>query len=509
MPFEETLYVNGRVFTGRPSAPWADSIGVQGERVRATGHREEVGRVLRPDARVVDLGGRLTVPGFVDAHNHYFATAEDLASVDVRYPAVGTIEDLVEALRQRAERTPAGRWVRGFGLDDAKFPGDRRPSRVDLDRATGDHPVAVNHVSGHHVLVNSMALALRGLDQRAADPPGGRLVRDAGGRLTGWCLDAAMNLVLPVAVDVGSHGPNFHTEVALDEAVDLLAAAARAYHAAGLTTVCDPQVTRRELTIYREAHAARRLGVRVSCMLLSHQLEAVRAIGLAGPFGDEALRIHGMKFYADGSLIGGTAAFSEPYGESGEFLGSTYWTADRLSALIGEAHGAGWQVGIHAQGDRAIGMSLDAIAAALGARPMADARPRLEHAGYPTPEQVVRMRDLGVITVNQPSYLHDSGDEFLKRLGPRAHRLQPWREELDAGVGVVLSSDALVASYRPLDTIAAAIERRTRLGAAIGVEQALTVEEAIRAHTIDAARAIGMESLIGSIEAGKLADFVV
>ncbi len=222
-----------------------------------------------------------------------------------------------------------------------------------------------------------------------------------------------------MAVDVGSHGPNFHTEVALDDAVDLLAAAARAYHAAGLTTVCDPQVTRRELTTYREAQATRRLGVRVSCMLLSHQLEEVQAIGLAGPFGDETLRIHGMKFYADGSLIGGTAAFSEPYGERGEFLGSTYWTAEQLSALIREAHQAGWRVGIHSQGDRAIGMSLDAIEAALRLRPRDDARPRLEHAGYPTPEQVGRMRDLGVITVNQPSYLYDSGDEFLRRLGQR------------------------------------------------------------------------------------------
>lgn len=200
-------------------------------------------------------------------------------------------------------------------------------------------------------------------------------------------------------------------------------------------------------------------------MLLSHQLDEVRAIGLAGPFGNETLRIHGMKFYADGSLIGGTAAFSEPYGENREFIGSTYWTADRLAALVREAHEAGWQVGIHTQGDRAMQMSLDAIEGALRVKPMDDARPRLEHAGYPTPEQVVRIRDLGVITVDQPSYLYDSGDEFLKRLGDRAHRLQPLREELDAGVHVVLSSDAFVASYRPLDTIAAAVERRTREGA--------------------------------------------
>jgi hypothetical protein len=216
-----------------------------------------------------------------------------------------------------------------------------------------------------------------------------------------------------------------------------------------------------------------------------------------------------MKFYADGSLIGGTAAFNEPYGEHAEFRGSLYWQPGELSSLVREGHEAGWQIGIHAQGDRAIQMSLDAIGAALSAHPRDDARPRIEHAGYPTPDQIRQMRDLGVITVNQPSYLYDSGDEFIARLGDRAHRLQPLRAELDDGVRVVLSSDAFVASYRPLDTIVAAVERRTMAGTPIGGDQALTAAEAILAHTIEAARATGMEDLVGSIEPGKLADFVV
>ena len=283
----------------------------------------------------------------------------------------------------------------------------------------------------------------------------------------------------------------------------------RAYHAAGLTTVCDPQVTSRELRAYRAALAADVLHVRVVCMPLSHSLPEFREIGLAGPFGSARLRLGGMKFYADGSLIGGTAAFCEPYGEHQEFAGSTYWSAGELASLVRDGHEAGWQVGIHAQGDRAIQMSLDAIEGALDARPVPDPRARIEHAGFPTPGQIRRMRDLGVITVNQPSYLHDSGDEFLARLGDRAHRLQPLRSELDEGVRVVLSSDAFVASYRPLDTIVAAVQRTTMKGVPIGAEQAITAAEAIRAHTIEAARAVLMDDLVGSIEPGKLADFVV
>jgi len=504
----ETVYTGCRVFTGNAAAPWGQSVSVLGGRIRAVGSAGDAGTASSPDADVVDLGGRLVVPGFVDAHNHYLATAEALTSVDLRYPGVGSIDDLVDAIAKRAGETPTDCWIRGFGMDYAKYP-DARPTRWDLDRATADHPVIAYHVSGHYALVNSAALAQRGIDENAASPPGGEFVRDGDGRLTGLCLDAATNLILPVAVDVGSHGPNFHTEADLADLIGQLDQGGRAYQAAGLTTVCDPQVTSRELRAYREALAAGVLHVRVTCMPLSHGIPDFRAVGLAGPFGSDALRIGGMKFYADGSLIGGTAAFNEPYGEHGEFRGSLYWPPGELSSLVREGHEAGWQIGIHAQGDRAIQMSLDAIGGALGTHPRDDARPRIEHAGYPTPDQIRQMRDLGVITINQPSYLYDSGDEFIVRLGDRAHRLQPIRAELDDGVRVVLSSDAFVASYRPLDTIVAAVERRTMAGTPIGADQALTAAEAILAHTIEAARAVRMDDLVGSIEPGKLADFVV
>ena len=255
---------------------------------------------------VVDLGGRVVVPGFIDAHNHYLATAEALTSVDLRYPGVASVADLVDAITVQADPgRPLDPRVR-HGL--RQVPRPPFPTRWDLDRATGDHPVIAYHVSGHYALVNSAALAHRGIDDNVANPAGGEFVRDADGRLTGLCLDAATSLILPVAVNVGSHGPNFHTEAPLEELAGRLDAAGRAYHAAGLTTVCDPQVTNRELRAYRAALAAHTLHVRVVCMPLSHSLADYRAIGLARPFGSENLRLGGMKFYADGSLIGGTAA---------------------------------------------------------------------------------------------------------------------------------------------------------------------------------------------------------
>jgi predicted amidohydrolase YtcJ len=504
-PGSQVLLRGGRVFTADRGRPWAEAVAFDGSGILGVGGAEEM-RERFPQADSIDVAGRSVVPGFIDAHNHFLATGESLASIDVRYPGVASCDDLVRAIADAARETPEGSRIGAYGFDHAKY--DRVPTRWDLDRATTRHPVIVYHVSGHHVLVNTAVLQLRGLRDDTPDPEGGELVRDATGRPTGLCLDAAMNLVLPVAVQIGNHGPNFHTEEPLEDLVDAIDRAGTAFLQAGLTTVCDAQVSSRELTAYRAALQAGRLRLRTVCMPLSHQLDAYRSIGLAGPFGDDLLRIGAMKFYADGSLIGGTAAFEQPYGERGEFVGSLYHPPEELRAMIVAAHADGWQVGVHVQGDRAIGIVLDAFEAAVRAQPC-EHRHRLEHAGYPTAEQIGRIARLGVITVNQPRYLHDSGDEFLTRLGDRAHGLMPLRTELEAGVKVVLSSDSDVASYRPLDVIASAIDRRTLNGAPIGADQALTLQEALYAYTIDAAFALRLEDRLGSLEPGKRADIVI
>ncbi len=505
----DLLIRNGRVWTGDPSHPRAEAVAIAGNRIAAVGTEAVARAAVSRDAEVIDAGGRTVLPGLIDAHNHYLATAEALASVNVRFPAVTSRADLTRVIGEVAEVTPPGRWIRAVGLDWSKFSDGQPPTRWDLDEATLGHPVIVYHVSVHHALVNTPAMRERGITDQVQDPPGGRFVRDEAGRLTGLCLDAATDLILPVVVDIGCHGPNFHTLLPGEDSVALLADASRVYLAAGLTTVCDPQVTRREMRIYRDAAARGLLGLRVALMPLSNHLDDFEAVGIAPPFGDDHLRITAMKLYADGTLIGGTAWFSEPYGPHGEFTGSTYWQPEQLRDLVVRAHGHGWQVGIHTQGDAAIDMSLDAIEAAMRAAPRVDNRHRIEHCGYPTPEQIGRMARLGVIPVNQPNFLVDSGDDFIRHLGQRAHRLQPIREELDAGIRPVLSSDAFVSSLRPLDTMSAAMTRRTRIGAPIGDDQRMTLDEALHAHTIDAAVAIGMEDRIGSLQPGKLADVTI
>jgi len=396
-------------------------------------------------------------------------------------------------------------------MDWTKFAEGRRPTRWDLDEVTRAHPVVILHVSGHYALVNSRALEDRGLGDDATDPPGGSLERDESGRPTGLLLDAATNLVLQSSVDIGGHGPNIHTAIETEALVSMLDEGSRRYLAAGLTTICDPQVTSRELTAYREARARGVLRIRTVAMPLSHELDELLAIGLVGPFGDDWLRIGGMKFYTDGAITGGTAVFSQPMGSRGQYAGTLYHEPADLAALLRRAATAGWQLAIHTMGDRAMGYMLDGVEAADAASPApgGDNRHRIEHCTWPTADQLRRIARLGMVPVTQPGSIVELGDIWLDHLGDRIQRATPHREMLELGIRPAISSDAFVQSYRPLDTIAAAMQRVTPSGVHVGADQEMTVEEALAAHTINAARAIHMDDRIGSIEPGKLADLAI
>ena len=495
------VFGNGAVFTGVRGQPWVDAVAIRGADVIGVGSLAEL-RDVWPSRVDVDLGGGTLLPGLVDAHNHCASTGESLASLDLSFPTVDSGESLLQVVRDAAAVTAPGETIAGFGFDHGKYD---LPSLADLDGAAGDHRVRLWHTSGHNVLVNSLVLREAGVTDETPDPPGGRFVREADGRLTGFCLDGASGEVVATEVDIGSHGPNFHETVTLDGMTAAVERATTAFRAAGLTCVADAQVTSRELCGYREARRRGVLALRTVCMPLSHQLDDFAALGLSGPFGDDHLSIGHLKVYADGSLTGGTAAFSDASGVTGQDAIYFHQPED-LVALIERASALGWRIGVHAQGDEAIGHVLTGFECALTAAAPVDPRPRIEHAGLPTPSGVERMARLGVTTVNQPSYLHGFGDEYADLLGELVHSLQPWRDELEAGVRVVISSDSDVTTYRPLTTIANAMLRRTRSGKVLGERHQLTLDEALFAHTIDAAFAVGMEHRIGSLRPGKAAD---
>ena len=496
----------GTILTIDPARPRAEAVAVVGRHIVAVGDLAAVRAAVAPDADLLDIGGRTLVPGFIDAHDHYLATAESFAGVQVR--DITSIAQLVERVDAAAERTEPGRWIRGGGLEWSNLAEGRLPTREDLDDVTRQHPVLIEHVSGHAVLVNSLAMDLRRIDDDVRDPAGGSFERDDRGRPTGIVRDTATNLVLGPSVDIGHHGPNFHTELAVDEGIAMLEVAAPRFHAAGITTVGDPQVTRRELAVYREAHTRGTPGPRVSVLPLSNQLDALLALGIVGPLGDDRLRISGLKLYTDGAITAGTAVFSDGLGP-GRSAGTWYHPPAELAALVMRAHAAGWQLGIHTMGDTAHQAMLDAIEAALRAHPREDPRHRIEHGTFPTAAQQHRIAALGMTPVTQPGSIRELGDVWTVQLGERIHRTMPLRSMLDLGIRPVISSDAFVQSYRPLDTISAATFRVTPSGLRVGPDEELTIEEAVRAHTLDAARVLGWDDRLGSLEPGKLADLAV
>ena len=494
------------ILTQDPVRPRAEAVGIDGGRIAAVGDEAAVRAALPADATVIDAGNRTVVPGFIDAHNHYLATAESFAGVEAREAT--SIAELQRLVGEFAERRAPGTWIRGHGVEWSAFTEGRLPSRRDLDEVSETHPILLEHVSGHAILVNSLALSMRGVTDDVRDPVGGAFDRDERGRPTGIARDAATNLLLGPSVDIGHHGPNFHTELEVEEGVGMLEAAVPRYFAAGLTTIAEPQVSRRELGIYRAAHGRGVPGPRIVAMPLSHQLDELVEIGLAGPFGDDRLRIGAMKFYTDGAITAGTAAFSEGLGPN-RSTGTFYHEPEAFRSLIGRAHAAGWRIAIHTMGDLAFDLALGALEAAFLAHGSGDSRPRVEHGTYPTAPQRERMAALGMIPVTQPASIRELGNVWKVQLGARLHDAMPMRAWLDLGIRPVISSDAFVQSYRPLDTISAATWRETPDGTRVGPHHELTIEEAVRSHTIDAATALGLEDRIGSIREGTLADIAV
>ena len=508
-----TRFVNGSIFTAdrRRSDVWAESVVVENDRIVAVGRVSDLATAY-PAATVFDLAGRTLLPGLIDAHNHFLSTGESLASIDARSLDRTNREFLYEKLRAAATTAPAGSTITAYGLDPDKFV-DGAIDRWELDRVLPEHRVLIYHVSGHGAVANSAVLTAAGIDRDTVDPAGGWFVRNDAGTPTGWCFDAALSVLAPVAVEIGAHGPNFHALISDDELHAAILRAQSAFFAAGLTSVCDAQVTSREMAAYQRAHASGELKIRTTCMPLSHQLDEYLAIGLSSGFGDELLAIGPMKFYADGSLSGGTAFFCDPYEQSADAHGGGHGHLLRPMAEISQdlvrASEAGWRVGVHAIGDAAITELLPAFEAAAAVHLTGDLRPRIEHAELPPDELLARLCAVEMIAVTQPSYLYEMGEQYLERIGDRATRLMPLRSMLDAGIRVVISSDSDVASYRPLDTIAAAMTRTTVVGRPMGVDQILTLDEALYAHTVDAAYAIGRETDLGVVQEGFLADFTI
>ena len=459
------------------SLPVAQALAVKDGRIVEVGGTDEILWLREDDYELIDCAGRTIVPGFVDPHNHFSLAALEVFWPDCR-PA-DSVEDLQRRLAAAAGETPAGEWIRGVGYDHARLPGRRHPTRADLDAAVPDRPALLVHYSHHQAVANSRALAAAGIARGTADPPGGEIGRDRSGEPTGLLFERAIS-----AVDTASRA-GWEARF-----VDVARAATLRYAALGLTTIQDAAVSPAMARRYAEARAAGALAIDVGEV----------HVGSAGWFDppDDAAPGAPVKLFADGGY-----RCAMRVGE--RVSGFLFYEREALAARMVAAWRSGRGVVCHALGNLGVETAVAAIADALTREPAGRGRVRVDHAMFLDRVSLSRLVDLGVWVVVQPSFIWDHGG----RAPSPEVMLRPFATAHAAGLRQAFSSDYPCGENSPLLGIQAAVTRRTRRGEPSGLEEALPAETALRAYTLEAARAAGLEADRGVLMSGKRADFLV
>ncbi|MGH9941207.1 MAG: amidohydrolase [Pyrinomonadaceae bacterium] len=494
----QTVLYNGNVITIDSRHPRAQAVAIADGRFLAVGTNEEVRHLATARTVQIDLAGRTVVPGFIDAHSHPAVSGRlHLRQVDCDLRSIVAIQ---AAIRQRAAETPAGQWVLGFKYDDTKTSEGRPLTRADLDAAAPNHPVHVAHRGGHTAYVNSLAMKVAGVSENTPDPAGGRFDRDpTTGRLTGRVSETADEAFDKVI-------PNTYTREDYREGVKLIT---KMMTRAGVTSVHDAYGSHSDLRAYQDAYAAGELSMRVYCLIGHWNLDRMIAAGVRTGFGNEWVRVGALKLTCDGSISERTARLAQPYVGRPDDFGILVMGEEELYTVARKAHEADWQIGIHANGDSAIDITLRVYERLQRERPRRDPRFRIEHCTVVTDALVQRIRALGVIPTPFSTYVYFHGEKMREYGAERLGRMFAVRSFLDAGVRVTQNSDYPPGPFEPMMALQSSVTRTDINGNVWGANQRITVEEALRVGTLNGAYASFEEQQKGSIEAGKLADLVV
>jgi len=499
----DLILSGGRIWTGDKSAPWAQALASRGGRIIRTGSNESIAKLSGPGTRVIDLKGRLALPGFIDDHTHFVSGGFELLSVNLR--DAGTQEEFAQRIRLQAQKLGPGRWITGGDWDHELWPAAPLPTRELIDPYTRDNPVSVERLDGHMVLCNSAALKLAGINRETPDPPGGTIVRDPKtGEPTGVLKDAAMGLVDKVIPEPTAAEYDQALNAALKEAARV-----------GVTSIQDITLWP-DYEVYRRFRDSGRLTVRVYARTPMRSWR--RQADLVARFGrgDEWLRLGGLKAFMDGSLGSTTALFFQPFTDAPNTSGlmaDDNIPEGRLKTDIIDADKAGLQCSVHAIGDKANNIILNYFEEAEQTNGPRDRRFRIEHAQHLLPADIPRFARLGVIPSVQPYHAIDDGRWAQKRIGAeRIKTTYAFRSLIDSRANLTFGSDWTVAPLSPLLGIYAAVTRETIDGKNPNgwiPEQRVTVEEAVRAYTSNGAFAEFAEREKGKLAPGFLTDVVV
>ena len=497
--FADKIYYNSKVWTGDTLQPWASAIAIKGNKILWVGNTFTT--PAGKNTILVDLHGKMVVPGFIDNHTHFLSGGYNLSGVNLRQSA--TKKDFIKAVKLFCLSHNDGRWVLGGDWDHEAWGGDL-PSKTWVDSVTGNNPVFVSRYDGHMSFANSKTLQLAGITRNTVSPPGGEIVKDENGEPTGVFKDNAQDLVFKVIPDP--------TPKQLDE---YLQAAVQHAFENGVTQVHDVSSYggRLELATYRRAYSNNKLPLRLYAFVPVADWRYLDSFCKVNGKGDDMLRWGAVKGFVDGSLGSTTAWFYQPYLDAPNSTGLQVTDTTLLRRWVLSADSAGLQVATHAIGDHAIDFILNVYQQAEKNNPVRDHRFRIEHTQHVSAQAIPRFAQMQVIPSMQPYHAIDDGRWAYKRLeDARLRRTYAFNTLLKAGAIVTFGSDWTVAPLKPLLGIYAAVTRRTLDGKNPNgwyPEEKISVEQALRCYTAYNAYAGFQENKLGTLKAGMLADFVV
>lgn len=512
----DVILIHARIYTVNPRQPWAEALAIRDGKILAVGKDDEISHYRGSSTKVIDGRGRLVLPGFTDCHVHFMDGSFSLQQVNVE--DAKTLDEVQQQIKAYAEAHPDDVWVLGRGWSYPIFPPSGMPDRKQLDAVVPDRPAYIEGFDGHTWWANSKALAAAHITKDTADPPGGTIVRDpATGEPTGAIKEDAADALVRRAIPVPSHEKKLQAlRAGLKHANEL--GITRVHVMGGVNVgpgdVADAELLD-ELRRNNELTVRFYLGYRFDPPdVTAHQLDEIEQARQR--YHDDWIAAGGVKFFLDGVIETHTAAMLAPYSNAPSLSGSLLWDPDKYKAFVAELDHRGIQIFTHAIGDRAIRLALDAYQAAAAKNGTKDARHRIEHIEDPSAADIPRLGSLGVMASMQPLHAYPDDDtlkSWLPAVGPeRAARAWPWHSIQAAGGILAFGSDWPVVTLSPWPGLQNAVTRETTAGAPQGgwiPSERISLADAIKGYTLNAAFAGHLEKTEGSLEPGKLADLIM
>ena len=503
------IFTNGTIFTMDSQNPIVEAVGVKDGLIKCAGSLDQVCSVMPDNSVTVDLELQTMLPSFIDPHGHFPDTGFiELFRADLTSPPRGKcncLDEIFSQLREKAVQTPKGEWVMGAGLDETALVEGRLPIRDELDEISTDHPIWVIHASGHCGVANSLALERQGIYDDTPNPSGGRYWRDENGRANGYMegLSAMGDMA------------NTHFLIGKKDFAESFEVTVQEYLSEGVTLAQNSWTAKPLLELFKDFAEMNDPGIDLVLLPISEDEPELSKNGLAAQWpASKHITLGPRKILTDGSFLMRTAFLSEAYytgaNERPSDYGLSYVERDTLFAEVKKLHDMGFQIHSHCNGDASGDMFLDAVETALADNPRKDHRHTLIHGQLMRKDQLTRCAELGVTISFFPAHIYYWGDKhYSEILGPeRSQNISPARWAEEAGVRFTIHNDAAVTPTKPLHLIHTAVNRKTLSGRTLGEAQRISVETALRAHTIDAAWQVFQETERGSLEVGKIADFV-